>query len=222
MVERNVRRDLSLVDLSHIQNQLSGRTAGILTHTQMMNAAVILPLIKKNGELAVLFEVRAHHLNRQPGEICFPGGRIDATDLSPETAAVRELTEELGVKREEVHLIAPLDVLTTPFRGIIYPFVAELRNPTAIQVNKEEVDHVFSVPLSYLYENEPKLYEMGIHFEPGHSFPLKEIANGQSYLKRTNRVNEYFYYYDDYVIWGLTARILTHFIELTQKSRLLK
>lgn len=206
-----------MFDLSGIKKKIGNRKQGILTENATINAAVILPLIEnENGELSILFEVRAHHLKRQPSEICFPGGRIDKDDASPEDAAIRELTEELGVNKDQVELIAPLDVLVTPFRGFIYPFVARLKNAEQIQVNKEEVDHVFTVPLSFFLNYEPEMYKMGIHFEPDESFPLQKIANGTSYEKRTTYVSEYFYYYDDYVIWGITARILTHFLRLVR------
>ncbi len=205
-----------MINLSHIQNHLSGRTAGILGQERAMHAAVILPLVYVENELSILFEVRAHHLKRQPSEICFPGGRIDLSDPSPKLAAIRELTEELGVKNDHISIIAPLDVLVTPFRGIIYPFVGELNSIEDIQVNTDEVDHFFTVPLSFLYEHKPERHDMNIRIEPESNFPLNKISNGTSYSNRADVVPELFYYYKDYIIWGLTARILAHFIELTK------
>ncbi|MCM3762335.1 CoA pyrophosphatase [Alkalihalobacillus oceani] len=203
-------------DLSEIEARLAGRSAGVIAQKDSLNAAVILPLVDIDGELSVLFEVRAHHLNSQPGEICFPGGRIDADDPTPQLAAMREVTEELGLKREYIKPLAPLDVLVTPFRGIIYPFAAVLENIESIKPNPAEVDHVFTVPLSFLYTHEPKRYEMNIHFEPDEHFPLEQISNSRTYAARKNTLTEFFYYYKQYVIWGLTARILTHFLELTR------
>ncbi|MET3507499.1 NUDIX hydrolase [Halalkalibacter oceani] len=203
-------------DLSEIEAKLAGRSASVLTQKGSMNAAVILPLVYENGELSILFEVRAHHLNSQPGEICFPGGRIDSDDPTPQLAAIREVTEELGLKREYIKPLAPLDILVTPFRGIIYPFAAVLENIESITPNQAEVDHIFTVPLSFLYTYEPKRYEMKLHFEPDEHFPLDQISNSRTYAARTNTLTEFFYYYKQYVIWGLTARILTHFLDLTR------
>ncbi|NEU34154.1 CoA pyrophosphatase, partial [bacterium LRH843] len=62
---------------------------------EFLQFAVLVPLVQKQDELHVLFEVRAHHLRRQPGEICFPGGKIEPNDSTPQDAAVRETTEEL-------------------------------------------------------------------------------------------------------------------------------
>ncbi len=208
-----------MIDFSYIQRKIAGRTAGVLKEDGAMDAAVIVPLVENEaGELALLFEVRAHHLKRQPSEICFPGGRIDLTDPSPEQAAIRELSEELGVQMEDIHPIAPLDVVVTPFRGLIHPFVAKLLNVERMQVNHGEVDHVFTVPLSFLYNQKPKIHHISVYFEPDHTFPLQEIANRASYNKRSARIPEYFYYYDDYVIWGITARILTNFIKLLKNE----
>ncbi len=71
----------------------------------------MLPLIQEDGETHVLFEVRAKTLRIQPGEICFPDGRVDEEDRNEEETAIRETCEELGVKKTDVEIAAPLDVL---------------------------------------------------------------------------------------------------------------
>ncbi|WP_332690736.1 NUDIX hydrolase [Halalkalibacter lacteus] len=202
-------------DFSHIQQQLSNRTSGILGSTSM-KSAVIVPLVYVENELSILFEVRSKRLHKQPGEVCFPGGKIDPTDPTPEAAAIRELSEEIGIENRHIDVIASLDILVTPFRGIIYPFVGGILDLNNLSINHHEVDHTFTVPLSYLYNYEPKLHTMNMWFEPGDDFPLTEIANKGNYSKRYHEIQEYFYFYHNYVIWGLTARILTHFIELTK------
>src|SRR5690625_1025004 len=141
-------------ELAHIKNKLHGRKAGILNQKSHPDAAVLLPLVYEGGELCVLFEVRAHHLNSQPSEICFPGGRIDPTDVSPKAVAIRECSEELGLPKSDIQAIAPLDIVVTPFRGIIFPFVATIKDIQAIKINDNEVDHIFTIPLSSLYTYE--------------------------------------------------------------------
>ncbi|MDT8861495.1 CoA pyrophosphatase [Alkalihalobacillus sp. MEB130] len=205
-----------MYNLSAIQKILENRKSGILGSTSM-NSAVIVPLIYIDNELSVLFEVRSKQLNKQPGEICFPGGRIDSTDPSAEAAALRELTEEIGIPKQDMTIMAPLDVLVTPFRGVIYPFLAELRSLEELNINQKEVDHIFTVPLSYLHQHKPAVHTMKIHFEPGEGFPLNQVPNKQAYTKRYEEIPEYFYYYQDYVIWGLTARILAHFLDLLKR-----
>lgn len=202
-------------NLSSIQKQLVNREIGILGSSAAMKSAVILPLVYVNEELSILFEVRSKTLTKQPGEICFPGGKIDPTDANPKAAAIRELKEEIGFPTNQINIIAPLDILVTPFRGIIYPFVGSLKHLKGIKINRNEVDHVFTVPVSFFKNYQPQQHTMRMKFEPVEGFPLEKIANKQSYQNRYSDFSESFYYYKDYVIWGLTARILTHFLEIT-------
>ncbi|GAE26986.1 hypothetical protein JCM9140_3096 [Halalkalibacter wakoensis JCM 9140] len=203
-------------DLTHIQQTLSNRKSGIIGSTSF-KSAVMVPLVYVEEELSILFEVRSKHLKKQPGEICFPGGKIDSTDHSAEMAAIRELSEEIGIPNHQIDVIAPLDVLATPFRGIIYPFIGFLKNLDQLNVNQEEVDHIFTVPLSYLYQYNPDIHSMKMWFEPSEHFPLDKVPNKQAYATtRYSEIEEYFYYYEDYLIWGLTARILSHFLDITK------
>ncbi|KHF41959.1 NUDIX hydrolase [Halalkalibacter okhensis] len=204
-------------ELSAIKRQLSNRKSGILG-SGTMQSAVLLPLVYVNNELSILFEVRSKTLAKQPGEICFPGGKIDPTDPTPEAAAIRELTEEIGIPENKIKMIAPLDKLVTPFRGIIYPFIGELLCLDELNINHDEVDHTFTVPLSYLYEHEPDVHSMKLWFEPGADFPIDKVPNKHAYSNRYNEISEHFYYYHEYVIWGLTARILNHFLDITKPS----
>ncbi|MCL7746907.1 NUDIX hydrolase [Halalkalibacter alkaliphilus] len=202
-------------ELSAIKRQLTNRKSGILG-SQAMQSAVIVPMVYVKGELSILFEVRSKKLTKQPGEICFPGGRIDKTDPTPEAAAIRELTEEIGISKKSINIIAPLDILVTPFRGIIYPFLGDLQSLDELKINHDEVDHTFTIPLSYLYEHEPDVHSMKLWFEPGVDFPIDKVPNKRSYSNRYHEIPEYFYYYQDYVIWGLTARMLSHFLDITK------
>ncbi|MFV8826801.1 NUDIX hydrolase [Alkalihalobacterium sp. APHAB7] len=206
------------VNLDQIKQLLAKRDAGVLKDSRALKSAVFVPIIEKDHELHILFEVRSKQLSRQPGEICFPGGKIDVTDPSEEETAKRELCEELGLTDADIATIAPLDVLVTPFRGTIFPFVGQILSPEKVSPSEHEVEEVFTVPLSFLLETEPKMYNMNIHFEPDENFPFDRIPNREAYTKRTHSFPEFFYFYDQYVIWGLTARILQHFIELIKSD----
>src|SRR5262249_56176612 len=112
-------------------------------------AAVLVPIIERD-EPSVLFTQRNAHLADHPGQISFPGGKIDATDESPAAAALREAEEEIALCRRFVEPLGYLDVHMTPFGHRILPLLARVRPGFALQFNKGEVDDAFEVPLTFL------------------------------------------------------------------------
>jgi coenzyme A diphosphatase NUDT7 len=201
--------------LNIITEKLQDREAHVLDHQQYHKSAVMIPLVEKDDRLHILFEVRSEHLRRQPGEVCFPGGRVDQADAGPQEAAIRETCEELGIQNDQIEPLAALDFLPS-FSSIIYPFVGRLNDESEIQPNPAEVAEVFYVPLDYFLTTTPKRHDIQVQLEPDESFPFHLISNGKDYNWRTGVIPEYFYIYNDYVIWGLTARILYHFVSLVR------
>lgn len=178
-------------------------------------AAVLVPLIERDGEVHVLFQVRAKTLRSQPGEIAFPGGRIDPGE-QPREAAVRETTEELNLTEKNIEVIGTLEPLVTPNRSIIYPYVGIL-TATDIHPSPMEVDHIFFVSLADLLAAEPIQGEMEWRIRPGKKVPTERMANRDAYLDRTYKTVEHFYEHEAYLIWGLTAKILRQMLRtLTQ------
>lgn len=202
------------MDKQKLKNILQNREPGILGSEQFSNYAVLLPLIEKENQLHILFEVRSYELRRQPGEICFPGGRIDPTDKNQKQTAIRETTEELGIEESEIMNVSPLDFMVNPFGAIIYPYVGFLKNSTHLNPNSAEVAEVFAVPLTYLQEKGPEVYQINFKLEPEENFPFHQIIGGEKYNWQTRTMEEHFYYFEDKVIWGLTARILSHFLNV--------
>ena len=199
--------------IQHITEKLRNRRPSILGSEDFTKYAVLLPLIEKNNELHVLFEVRSFQLRRQPGEICFPGGRCDLSDKDEYHTAIRETSEELGIDESNIVNIFPLDFMISPFGTIIYPFVGLIENPEGINPNSSEVDEVFTVPLSFLKETKPEIFQVSYKVEPEENFPFNHIIGGEKYNWQARKLEECFYY-EDRVIWGMTARILKHFINI--------
>jgi 8-oxo-dGTP pyrophosphatase MutT (NUDIX family) len=112
-------------------------------------AAVLVPIIELN-EPSVLFTQRTAHLADHPGEISFPGGKIDASDESPAAAALREAEEEIALCRRFVEPIGYLDIHMTPFGYRIVPVLARVRPGYALRLNRDETDDAFEVPLAFL------------------------------------------------------------------------
>lgn len=202
------------MELEKIIKKLSDKTPTILGIEDFSQYAVLLPLVIEDNQVKVLFEVRSMNLRRQPGEICFPGGRIDPIDKSHKETAIRETTEELGIEPENITNILPMDYMVSPFGTIIYPYVGVITEPNKINPNPDEVGETFTVPLSELKQKGPTIYKMNYKIIPEEGFPFDAIPGGENYNWQARGMDEHFYYHKDKVIWGLTARILNHFLKL--------
>jgi 8-oxo-dGTP pyrophosphatase MutT (NUDIX family) len=150
-------------------------------------AAVLVPIVARD-EPTVLLTKRAEHLNEHAGQISFPGGKIDATDLSPLDAALREADEEIGLKRAFIDPIGYLDVYATGFGFRILPTLAQVRPGFDLAVSANEVDDVFEVPLSFLMD--PVNHKLGSKEFRGLQRSFYEMPFEQRY------------------IWGATAGML--------------
>jgi len=204
---------------SEVFMKLQGREPGILNQKKYRKSAVLLPIVEVDGESHILFEVRSKKMRTQPGDICFPGGRVEQQDTNEMATAIRETTEELGVLSEYISNVIPLDYIVSDMGGIIYPFVGKLSNIGDIQINQLEVEEVFTVPLNYFIHTEPEQYKIEFDVLPERDFPYELIQNGENYNWRQRKMNELFYvYHPRRVIWGLTARILYHFVELMKEN----
>lgn len=180
------------------------------------NAVTIL-LEGPVSEEVIIFEKRSHRLRKQPGDICLPGGRMEPNESAKETAK-REVMEELNIKERDLNYIGALDYFISPYRTIIYPFVARL-NPCEIKVNKDEVEKIIKVPLKFFMESEPMLYELEHGPYLKDDFPYELIEGGRNYKFSRGKMEEYFYIYGEDVIWGFTARIIKELVDLIKKEQ---
>lgn len=198
--------------------KLNDRPVAVQNEADYFPSAVMLPLVEVNGELELLFEVRSAGLARQPGEICFPGGRIEAGE-TPDQAAVRETAEELGVPQGSLQLVGPLDYLISPIGVMLYPFAGRISTLANIRPNPAEVDEIFTVPLSWLLAAEPETAFMEVATRPLPGFPLQDLPSGYSRKWRARaKYPVLFYRYEQRVIWGITARVLCDFLRIVRSS----
>jgi len=202
--------------VSDVLAAVKERDAQHLHQQKGRSYALLLPLVEENGKVHLLFEVRAKHLNTQPGEICFPGGRVDETDASVLDAAIRETSEELGLDPHHMIDIYPLDYTIGNMN--LYPFVGRLLEPKKINPHPDEVDSIFTIPLDELLTMKPLKHV--VKFVPTFEddFPFDLIPNGRDYQWFSRNMTQYFYLYDDKVIWGLTAQFLHHFLEIIRDN----
>lgn len=195
---------------------LSRRQPRIQNEDEYFVSAVLLPLLNIDGKPHVLFEVRANHLERQPGEICFPGGKVEQNEIQrPQDTAVREAVEELGIKKDQIVLLGPLDYLVTPPGMLIYPYVGMIEDHQNIAPNPGEVEEVFTVPVEHFLKNHPAQSRVEVATRYSRDFPFHRVPSTykEGWCKRWS-FSVYFYEYGEYFIWGMTARILYNFITL--------
>lgn len=178
--------------------------------------AVLVPIIEIDGELNLIYEVRSNSIT-QPGEISFPGGRIEEGE-SPKKAAIREASEELLLNKSNIEIISELNYASSKSGAFIYTFLGLIKDVDAyeIEYNIDEVSEVFFVPLSFFLENPPEKYYMNYYPKADKDFPYHMVNNGEDYNWGNIRYPVYFYKYFNYIIWGLTAKITYSLInELT-------
>ena len=183
---------------------------------ELKKSAVMILLMEDKDELSIVFEVRAHRLRSQPGDVCLPGGKVEA-DENPREASIRETMEELNLKRDQIEMIGDMDYYVSPYGNIMHAFVGKLKYGE-INPDKDEVHNIFNVPLKFFLENEPLLYKMEIGPVNQEGFPFHLINKGKDYDFRKGYLDEYFYQYKNYVIWGFTAQIIKSFIEVLKMS----
>jgi len=181
--------------------------------------SIFIPLIEREGQIHLVYEVRAHHLNTQPGEVCFPGGALEPGE-SPSDAALRETSEELGLAPEHLELYGEIDTLITPFGLILKVFVGKINDIDFedIPFSRDEVESIFSVPLDHLAVSPPEAYTLETEMRAEPSFPYHLIANdGETYNFRSSKYPVLFYKYDEKIIWGMTARMTRNLVEILKK-----
>lgn len=198
------------MNIGNIENKIKNIKPYINGWERMRRASIIIPLVEINNDVYILFEVRAKKLKSQPGDICFPGGKIDDNE-TPKQAALREMSEELGVKN--IDIINELDTVVRYDGIIIHPYLGIIKDIKEINISESEVDHVFYVPLEYLLKHEPLEVSNRINVERSKDFPYDLIVDKENYKFREASYRSLFYKYENYNIWGITAEMLKNFLE---------
>lgn len=204
---------VNLLDIDRIADILKDRVPKSME--KMSEFAVLVPLIKNKGQWELIYEFRAMDMKTQPGEVSFPGGRLEKGETFKE-AAIRETMEELNISRDNIRIIGELDYLISYANLQIRCFLGTIEgvNVDNILPNPSEVDHLFTVPLDYFLNNEPKGYDLEMMTKYNEEFPYNLIPGGKNYKFRKSKRTIYFYQFNGYTIWGYTATMTKHLITL--------
>ena len=158
------------------------------TENALTPSAVLVPLVDRPDGMTVLLTQRAAGLADHPGQIAFPGGRVEESDDGPVATALREAQEEIGLGPEFVEVAGRLADYETATGFCVVPVVGVVRPGFTLQPSAAEVAEVFEVPLAFVLDSANHVRESAV----------------------LGGVERYFYVlpYEDRRIWGATAGLL--------------
>lgn len=159
------------------------------------SAAVLVPLIERNGELYVIYTRRSDKLSSHRGQVAFPGGRFDPRDPHLLAAALRETHEEVGIEPHAVEVLGSFEGRATRATNIhVTPFVGLVRGPVEMRPDPKEVAEIFEVPLLSLHDQRHRG-----HYE----WVIDDSTTSQPAIL-----------YGGQTIWGLTYQFTLKFLQL--------
>jgi 8-oxo-dGTP pyrophosphatase MutT (NUDIX family) len=163
-------------------------------------AAVVAPVVDRDGADHLLFTKRADHLGEHAGQMSFPGGGREPSDDSLEATALREANEEIGLRPDEVELFGRLDDIETVTDYSVRPFVGRVPDREYVP-DEREVAEIAVLPVA----------------------ELTDLANYESERRDHHYYGEiriHFFRVGGYTVWGATGRMLVQLLELTTDWRM--
>ena len=182
-----------------LSERLSNRTKRILEYPEYRKAAVMIIFMEMESSPYVLLTQRTDKVTTHKGQVAFPGGGFDSSDKSLLDTALRETLEEVGIEPSEIEVLGEFDEYMSIAGFHVYCYVGALNRVQKYTPSKNEIDRILEVPFSLFYNEEYTKCEK-MHF------------GGRDY-------DVFFYDYNEAVIWGLTAAILTDFCRKVCKDK---
>ena len=201
------------MELSAFRKKWGDHMPTLLNHRGC--SAVLVPLIEKDGQLYLLYEVRAASVS-QPGEVCFPGGRMEVGE-TPIQCALRETYEELGIEEKDIEILGELDFLYIRGDRLLYPVLAKIERSALDRMKPvpEEVSDTFLVPLTWLKEHPPTFYRNRQSVDAS-DFPYDEVGVAPDYPWVRHFLEIPIYHGLPHPLWGMTARITYYLLQQMQ------
>jgi 8-oxo-dGTP pyrophosphatase MutT (NUDIX family) len=164
---------------------------------QTAHAAVLVPIVMRERPMVLLTE-RTAHLTTHSGQVAFPGGKSDPTDLDATDTALREAHEEIGLERPLAEVIGQMPTYQTGTMFIVTPVIALVRPDYQLALNAYEVADAFEVPLDFL---------MNPAHHHRHAIDIGGVRREWLSIPYMDGSTERF-------IWGATAAMLRNFYRL--------
>lgn len=160
--------------------------AGESNHS-LISAAVLFGIFDKSSEAHLLLTERSQHLPDHAGEVALPGGKVNNNETFTQ-AALREANEEVGLDSTQAKVIGNLGAYHSRSNYAIVPVISRLQDDIEFSANPAEVENIFSVPLSFLFDESNHIH--------------REI-NGRSIYSMPWQDEDRVWH-----IWGVTAGII--------------
>lgn len=202
--------------LKYLEEALQRELPGLEAHAKMLppgrrlktmedelasvkQSSILLLLFPEGEQIYTCLTKRPPTMTFHPGQISFPGGKVEKEDLSAEMTALREAREEIGIDTSNIRMLGKLtDLYVEVSKFSIQPFLAWADKKPEFRLNVGEVEDLILFPLSDFVSNE-NISETELDTITG---PL--------------RIN--YYPFNDEIIWGATAMILSELIEILKKQ----
>ena len=198
-----------MTELERIEGRWGGHVPGLMGGRRF---AVLVPFAESPEGLRLVLEVRSAGL-KQPGEVCFPGGRAEPGESFAD-CALRETFEELAIPASEVRLLGQTDFLVHQ-RGFLLQPVLGVVSPAGLaklSPSPAEVAEVFTAPLSFFRNTPPTVSHYALTARVPEDFPYELAGIRPDYPWGSSEVEVPVWQYEGHAVWGLTARILRHIL----------
>jgi 8-oxo-dGTP pyrophosphatase MutT (NUDIX family) len=182
-----------------VKEALAARQRQVITKEGYRPSAVLIPIYENKNEHYIVLTKRTQSVMYHKGQISFPGGAQDVEDNDLAATALREASEEIGVRPDDVEILGNLDDESTyTSRFVITPFVGAIPYPYRFKVSRKEVEELIEAPVSALLK--PGCFSPETQDEEGRTYPWGH------------------YIYGNHKITGITARILKQLLDLVFTS----
>ena len=155
---------------------------------KLRDAAVLIPVVERAGGAGLILTKRSSALKHHPGQIAFPGGKVDAGDDGAVGAALREAWEEIALEKDQVRVLGTLPSHETVTGFRVTPVLAMVSDEFVARPEPGEVSEVFEAPLAHVLD------------------PVNYLVESRRW--RGERRYYFTVPWGPYYIWGATARML--------------
>lgn len=186
-----------------MRDLLAERLAGYVPRSLTLDypeAGILVPITENDNNPEMIFTLRSANLSTHRGQVAYPGGKRDPTDLSLAATALRETHEEIGLPPEQVNLISPLSQVMSLHGIVVTPYVGVIPDDSVLNPNPDEIESIFRVPLSFFLEDR------------------RERTDKLSFMD--NSIYVPCYRWGRYQIWGLSAVVLVDFLNAVYDAQI--